>query len=141
LRLYLDTSLLVAAFTTEPETVRIQAWLDTRASDDLLVSDWVTTEFSAALSLKLRGRQIDASKRAEALATYSHLCIDSLTVLAVSPEQFHFAAWFADQYVVGLRGGDALHLAICANYGVTLCTLDRQLSVAGPALGVPTLLV
>ncbi|WP_363350314.1 hypothetical protein [Methylocystis echinoides] len=36
-----------------------------------------------------------------------------------------------------MRGGDAAHLAICADYGATLCTLDQKLFAAGPALGIP----
>jgi len=39
------------------------------------------------------------------------------------------------------RAGDALHLAICADHGATLCTLDRRLGEAGPALGVKTTLL
>ena len=39
------------------------------------------------------------------------------------------------------RAADALHLAICADHGATLCTLDRRLADAGPALGVKTTLL
>jgi predicted nucleic acid-binding protein len=46
-----------------------------------------------------------------------------------------------DQPVLGLRAGDALHLAICADHGATLCTLDRRLNEAGPVLGVKTMLL
>jgi predicted nucleic acid-binding protein len=55
--------------------------------------------------------------------------------------QFRTAARFADHYVLGLRAGDALHLAICSDHGATLCTLDRGLSEAGAALGVKTMLL
>jgi uncharacterized protein len=139
--LYLDTSLLVAGLTAEPQTHRVQAWLGGRDTDDLLVSDWVMTEFSAALSIKLRRREIDAAERAGALAIYSGLLVTALTALPVTPEHFHIAARFADQYARGLKGGDALHLAICRDHGATLCTLDRQMSDAGSELGVATLLV
>jgi predicted nucleic acid-binding protein len=40
-----------------------------------------------------------------------------------------------------LRAGDALHLAICATHGATLCTLDQRLSDAGSALGVEAMLL
>jgi predicted nucleic acid-binding protein len=42
---------------------------------------------------------------------------------------------------LGLRGGDALHLAICGDQGATLCTLDRTQSEACTALGISTILL
>lgn len=138
--LYLDTSLLVAALTKEAETSRMQAWLGKQEAGNLAISDWVTTEFSSALSMKLRARHIQAVHRADALAMFTRLVADSLTILPVSGFQFRTAALFADQHALGLRAGDALHLAICADYGATLCTLDRRLGEAGPMLGVKTLL-
>jgi predicted nucleic acid-binding protein len=138
---YLDTSLVVAALTKEARTDQVQTWLGARTSDDLLISDWVNTEFSAALSIKLRSEQIDEATRTGSLAGYNCLRRASLTVLPVTPEQFHAAASFADRYALGLRAGDALHLAIAAKHGATLCTLDRRLSDAGPKLGIATLLV
>jgi predicted nucleic acid-binding protein len=64
-----------------------------------------------------------------------------LAIISVVPESFDRAARIADQYELGIRAADALHLAIAFAYGATLCTLDRRLSAAGPPLGVATLLV
>ena len=80
--------------------------------------------------------QIESLHRAEVLTTFARLSADSLTVLPISASQFRTAARFADQYALGQRAGDALHLAICADHGATLCTLDPRLGTAGPALGV-----
>ena len=82
--LYLDTSLLVAALTNETETRRMQAWLGEQEPSGLAISDWVITEFSAALSMKLRSGQIEAIHRAGALAMFTRLSVDSLTILLVS---------------------------------------------------------
>jgi len=66
---------------------------------------------------------------------------ESFDVLAVSRARFRKAASFAENHKLALRGGDALHLAIAAHHGATLCTLDRRLSEAGSALGVKTILL
>jgi predicted nucleic acid-binding protein len=139
--LYLDTSLLVAALTNEPDTERMQGWLGRHAEGDLAISDWVATEFSSALSIKLRAGHIEPAHRADALAMFARLCADNFLVVPVSRLQFRAAARFADQHQLSLRAGDALHLAVCADHGATLCTLDRRLSDAGPALGIKTMLL
>jgi predicted nucleic acid-binding protein len=138
LTLYLDTSVLVAALTREPKTDAVLAWLDDQDPDQLMISDWVATEFSSALSIKLRTGQITATERAEALSGFARLCVEGFTVLPISGLHFRMAARFADQHALGLCAGDALHLAVCADHGSALRTLDRRLSGAGPVLGVET---
>jgi|SRR6516162_3011602 predicted nucleic acid-binding protein len=139
--LYLDTSLLVAALTNEAETGRIQSWLGQQTEDDLAISDWVVTEFSSALSIKLRAGRIEPAHRAESLAVFTRLTTESFAVMPVSRLQFRTAARLANQHTLGLRAGDALHLAIGADHGATLCTLDRRLDDAGSALGIKTMLL
>ena len=138
---YVDTSVLVAALTREAETARMQKWLAAQAAGELAVSAWVATEFSAALSIKLRSGDIDMAHRAKALATFAVLCDRSFSLFEITNASFRCAAHFADQSQLGLRAGDALHLAICAEHGGELCTLDRRLSAAGLALGVQTALL
>jgi predicted nucleic acid-binding protein len=136
---YLDTSLPVAAVTNEEETERMQQWLGDQ--QDLAISDRVATEFSSALSIKLRFGHIGMDDRASALATSTRLTTDNFTVLPVPRSAFRTAARLADQQALGLRAGDALHIAVCADHGATLFTLDRRLSDAGLMLGIKTMLL
>jgi predicted nucleic acid-binding protein len=139
--LYLDTSLLVSAFAREPQTPRIQQWLREQDTDELTISDWGIAEFSSALSLKLRTGNIGLAARAEALGLFNRFCGTTFTILPVSRAGFRMAARFSDQHTLGLRASDALHLAIAAEHGATLCTLDRLLSDATTSLGLKALLV
>lgn len=127
---------MVAALTREAETGRIQEWLAAQEAGSLAISEWVRTEFSSALAIKLRSGQIGAAHRSDALAAFTRLAADSFVVLPVRDWQFRVAAGYVDQHGLGLRAGDALHLAICAEQGATLCTLDRRLAEAGAAVGV-----
>ncbi len=139
--LYLDTSVLVSALTNEADTGAVQAWLSRQDARDLTISDWVETEFSSVLSTKLRTGQLGPEHRAAALAAFTRLAAETLQVLPVERASFRTAARFANQPTLSLQAGDALHLAICADRGATLCTLDRRLGEAAPLVGVGTVLL
>jgi predicted nucleic acid-binding protein len=79
--------------------------------------------------------------RAAALSAFTRLASESFEVLPIARADFRSAARLADQSQLNLRAGDALHLAICASHGATLCTLDRRLGEASARVGVEALLL
>jgi len=133
---YLDTSLIVAALTHERRTTEIQRWLAKQAPEKLVISDWVATEFSAALSMKVRMRQLDVAVRGDVLAAFTRLVRETFTVLPLDRNDFREAARLADLHQSGLRAGDALHLAVVANRGERLLSLDKVQVQAAVAAGI-----
>jgi hypothetical protein len=131
----------MAALTNEARTPDAQAWLQNQPPDQVAISEWVITEFSSALSLKLRIGSISTDQRAAALASFRGLTDRSFRVVSITGPMFRTAATFADQHRLALRAGDALHLAAALEFGATLWTLDQRMAQAGPALGVATVLL
>jgi uncharacterized protein len=134
--LYVDTSVWVAALTRETRTAEMQAWLAAQAPGSLAISDWVGTEFASALAMKLRMEILSPTERAEVLAAFTALEEASLHTLPVSRLDYRIATQFVHHHSTGLRAGDALHLAIAANHGHHLHTLDTTLATAAEHLGV-----
>jgi predicted nucleic acid-binding protein len=130
--IYADTSLIVAALSHEAMTPKAQNWLMNQELGGILISDWTVTEFSSAMSIKLRTGGITLEQRAKALSALHIILAESFTLLPVTSEHFRTAARFADQHELGLRGADALHLAVASGAGATVNTLDQRMAEAGP---------
>lgn len=138
---YLDTSVLVAATTREGYSHRTQDWLASVPLQSLIISPWVITEYHAALALKQRTQQITGQERSGAIGYFRQILKESLTVVPVQERHFLQAADLVDRHLSGLRGPDALHLAIARDQGAVLATLDRDLASAGSREAPGTVLV
>jgi predicted nucleic acid-binding protein len=138
---YLDASVVVSALTLEAHTARAQQWLADRAADPHLLSAWTHVEVHAALAAKVRAGKLPPQLRANAVAAYEALRRDQAREVLPGSNHFRRAVLIAADEAAGLRGADALHLAIAAEEGATLCTLDRRQADAARALHLPFVLI
>lgn len=102
----------------------------------MIISDWVVTEFAAALSVKLRTAAIDEAVREAIDDQFETLRQHVLQTIPISSSHFHMAVHFARRTQPGPRAGDALHVAIAAEAGAAICTTDKRLASATAAVGV-----
>ena len=136
---YLDASFVVAALMTdEIHSAVARRWLRENAAEAIVVSPWVITEVSSALSIKLRRNELSLSGRLAALSQWAVLRSASMTEVEIDRPCFVNATIFADRHDLNLRAGDALHIAIAARHGCTLVTLDHVMAAAALACGVLT---
>ncbi|RYY23771.1 MAG: PIN domain-containing protein [Sphingomonadales bacterium] len=134
---YLDASAAVAAITQEAHSDRIWRWLGDNADAPILCSGWTTTEVSSALSIKVRTGAFSLEDRLSAWNSWRRFRDASLADIAVLPDHFETAARFCDRPELGLRAGDALHIAIAESGGLTLVTFDTTMARAALELGIP----
>lgn len=137
---YLDASVLVAAITEEISRKAVQNWLRSR-EDDLAFSHWTLTEVASALSIKLRTGQIDGHAKAASARQLEEMRNTFLVSTPIDETHFFAARKFADRHETGLRAGDALHVAIAADFDMTLVTLDRRMAAGATMLGVNAVLL
>lgn len=122
---YVDTSVIVALLTVEPSTEAVTTWFSEQG-ERLVGSDWLLTEFSSAISIKVRAGHISEAQAKAVHREFEKLTSGGLQLVAVSRSVFKNAADMARNYRHGLRSGDSLHLAVAREAGVqTIATLDR----------------
>jgi predicted nucleic acid-binding protein len=138
--IYLDTSLLVSALTNEPDGSIARDWLAERPNEVLVVSHWVLVEFASALSAKLRNKDITQAEHTAALRELHYMVSENLDVISISPSDFERAAQLAENHLLGLKSGDALHLSV-AHVADGLCTRDHRFAKAAKALGLDAILI
>lgn len=136
--IYLDTSVLVAAFALEAETERAQAWLWEQPPGTLAISAWTRVEFAAALRFKSATSQITEAQRAVSARQFSKVLEAALTTWSVEVADMEMATLIAATDELRLRAPDSLHLAMARRRSATLCTLDQGLARACDLVGHPT---
>lgn len=126
--IYVDTSVIVALLTVEPRTQDVTTWY-AGLRDAPTCSDWLLTEFSSALSIKLRTGQITEANAKRVRKEFESLTEGGIRVVQVSRDAFRHAAEMVKLHDHSLRARDSLHLAVALELGAShMATLDRTLT-------------
>ncbi len=126
--IYLDTSVVLPLFVREPGSDAVRNWFEALPTDELTVSEWTRTEFVSAIGIRVRTGGLDRRVAQDIVRTFHQLADDSLLVLVPEREDFLLSSRYLERFELGLRAGDALHLAIALNHGAhKLYSLDQVL--------------
>lgn len=133
--IYLDTPVIVSAFTNEVAAILTRAFLHNRDAEPYRISWWVEAECRLQ-STKVGRRLLDFAQRQKLVAEIAAFITESVTCLPVEHSHFVASGDLACRSN-GLRAGDALHLAIAGAQGATVCPLDAGMAQAAEGLGLP----
>jgi predicted nucleic acid-binding protein len=133
---YLDTNILLSACLAEPASPRVRAWLET-ADSNFTTSDWALAEFSSALGVKVRRSELTTRQADGVLHVLESDLLPALAVFETEGQLVVAAGMLLRSWPLGLRTGDAMHLAHCSRAsGLALATADRVLERAAQAMGI-----
>ena len=139
--IYVDTSVFVALCTKEQKSDDVAKWY-TNSSVKMFSSTWAFTEFSSALSLKVRTSQITEKQSREAWKKFDALCQNDIELLPIESKTYYSAGILVVDSKSNLRAGDALHLAVAKQLkSKSLATLDKVLAKNAGILKIQTVLI
>jgi uncharacterized protein len=138
-KLYLDTSVVVALFVEEQKSPAVRVFLREQRAY-LVTSDFMMLELASTMSRKVRERVLSPVSARTALSladAWVHQ--ESEHVLLRSGDLFAARGMLSVDSQLGLRAPDALHISIALRTRAALATHDRKLAVIAPEFGVTAL--
>lgn len=131
---YLDASVIVPLFIADAFSKQADALIAQEST--ITIADWAVVEVSSVIARQTRIGAIDTQTAQRVLSQF-----DSWRArLAIRAETFGsdmvLATEFVRKFDLGLRGPDALHLAIASRLGMKLLTFDTRMKSAAIALGL-----
>ena len=137
MNLYLDSSVLVAAFSPEAFTSRALDILE--LSSRVIISELTVTETRISLIRKRKRGAMTGGEVATALAALATAIGDGVLMVAPLPvDAFRVAEAIADRVAGPVRAMDALHVAMAGILGAELATFDGDQATAARAEGIVT---
>ena len=140
MKLYLDTSVLVAYYCPEPLSRQVQELLVESVKPAM--SYLTETELYSAVARKVRTEEISGVDGNRILAKFSsHMDMNLFTILPIDDHHWRLARGWIGLFSAPLRTLDALHLAIASAGEFVLITADKSLQRSADILGVKVRLI
>ncbi len=131
-KIYIDTSILVSAFSNEPQQAVAMALLQAPHWDHVCISDWTVAEFACAMQAKvLRGETPPEVAHTIGQTLNSLMAKGALQRIPVLREDYSAVQRTVPTLNCLVRAADALHLAVAARSGMThFASLDKTQRMA-----------
>ena len=133
---YVDTSAWVALLGREANAGQMAQWM--MRGMPLLTSVWTEVEVASALSIKARRGELTQGMVLQTCQLFRELLgTGGVTGVGCVTTDFQEAALMCEQMSSGLRGGDALHLAVAQRAGSThFLSFDKTLNRQALQMGL-----
>jgi hypothetical protein len=119
------------------ESLRLQVLKALWGWEPLISSDWLIIETHSALGIKQRHHGLSLEISQAAGEQFERLLQSGVELRSLERDRFRQAAELLRDPALGLRAGDALHLAVALHSHCTqLASFDRQMMTAAAALGM-----
>lgn len=131
---YLDTSVLVPLFVKEKKSSLVRHFFEQHVQHtELVISIWTVTEFTSAIGMKVRLKEFSDEAGKKAIKIFKEAFQNNITVFPLEDADFNLAAEYLTEFSLGLRAGDALHLAIAQRQNAKkFFTFDQKLLELAP---------
>jgi uncharacterized protein len=136
---YLDTCVVISAFMKDANSERVLAWLGGQQDTLLHVSDWVITEAPSSLGRHIRKGEVSVEDGNMIWLRMQKWFDTDCQIMDLRTDDYKRAAKLLSNWSLGLRAGDALHLAACERFDFHLVTHDRKFSRIAEQNGIPVI--
>lgn len=132
---YFDTSFLAPLFIMEDKSHTVETIFQS-ITKDRFISPWLGVEFSSMIAKYLRMKHMNQAQASQVMNKFEELVEGAFYMITPTVIDFNLASSLLQHSPqLGLRAGDALHLAIAQNHGAKkFYTLDKVLREAAKKL-------
>ena len=134
-RIYFDTSVIVALFLHDAFSLRTDEFMRSAAAVPI-VSDFGAAEVSSAVARRVRMGEISVDDSRTSLANFDRWRAEIAGAVEIRPSDIATADLLLRRLDMNLRTPDAIHLAVTVRFGLALATFDRGMVTAAQTLGL-----